>query len=289
MKLKGKGILITGGSQGFGKAVASACVAEGADVFICARGKEDLERTRAELILNATPGQRVYAKAADVSRADEVHSLVGEAFFTLKRLDGLVNNAGVYGPKGLVEDVDWTEWTRALEINLYGPILMCRAVLPIFRKQRHGKIVNLSGGGATSPMPRLSAYAATKAAIVRFTDTLAEETKDSGIDVNAIAPGALNTRLLDEVIAAGPEKVGKSFYEKQLKQKEEGGAPLDKGAQLTIFLLAEESNGITGRLISAIWDPWASLPKRLIDLQRSDIYTLRRIVPKDRGLDWDEK
>jgi 3-oxoacyl-[acyl-carrier protein] reductase len=161
-------------------------------------------------------------------------------------------------------------------------------VLPAFRARGAGKIVNLSGGGATAPLPRLSAYAASKAAVVRFTETLAEELRGTGVDVNAVAPGALNTRLLDEVLEAGPEKVGKAFYERSLKQKAEGGAPLEKGAALCAFLLSTESDGITGRLLSAVWDPWAELPARRAELEKSDIYTLRRIVPKDRGKDWGE-
>ena len=92
-------------------------------------------------------------------------------------------------------------------------------MLPHFRAQRYGKIILLSGGGATKPMPFLSAYAASKAALVRFGETLADEVRDAGIDVNAVAPGALNTRLLDEVLEAGPAAVGQAFYEQSLKQK----------------------------------------------------------------------
>jgi len=147
------------------------------------------------------------------------------------------------------------------------------------------KIVNLSGGGATAPLPRLSAYAASKAAVVRLTETLAVENPE--IAINAIAPGALNTRMLEEVLAAGPERVGAAFYESALKQKKSGGAPLDAGAGLCVFLLSPESDGISGRLISAIWDKWKDLPAHAEELRRGDIYTLRRIVPKDRGSDWD--
>jgi NAD(P)-dependent dehydrogenase (short-subunit alcohol dehydrogenase family) len=159
--------------------------------------------------------------------------------------------------------------------------------LPIFRRQAYGKIVNLSGGGATSPMPRISAYAASKAAVVRLTETLAEETMDCGIDVNAVAPGALNTRLLDEVLTAGPESVGASFYARAVKQREQGGAPLEKGTDLCVYLLSAASDGITGRLISAVWDPWQDLGSHLEELRKTDIYTLRRIVPADRNLKWD--
>jgi len=197
-----------------------------------------------------------------------------------------VNNAGVYGPIGPVEENDWAEWTQALTINLLGTVAFCRAAVPGMRRRGYGKIVNLSGGGATAPLPRFSAYAASKAAVVRFTETLAEELKDARVDVNAIAPGALNTRLLDEVLAAGPERAGPAFFDRSLKQRDDGGVPLAKGAALAVFLASAESDGISGRLLSAVWDDWAGLPSKRDALAASDVFTLRRIVPADRG--WKE-
>jgi 3-oxoacyl-[acyl-carrier protein] reductase len=158
----------------------------------------------------------------------------------------LVNNAGVYGPKGLVEEVSWDEWEHAVRVNLFGSVLCSRAVLPHFRANGYGKIVQLSGGGATSPLPRLSAYAASKAAVVRFAETLAEELRGTGTDVNAVAPGALNTRLLDEVLDAGPNRVGESFYERALEQRSAGGTPLDLPARLVVFLASAASDGPQG-------------------------------------------
>ena len=155
----------------------------------------------------------------------------------------LVNNAGIYGPKGLVEEVAWDEWEQAVRVNLFGSVLCCRAVLPHFRANGYGKIIQLSGGGATSPLPRLSAYAASKAAIVRFAETLAEELAGTGIDVNAIAPGALNTRLLEQVLEAGPERVGGAFYERALEQRPSGGTPLDLAASLAVFLASAAATG----------------------------------------------
>ena len=223
----------------------------------------------------------------DVSNKDQVEALVEVSNKSFGRIDILVANAGVYGTKGPIDEIDWEEWTNAIDINLKGTVLQCRAVLPYFKVQSYGKIIILSGGGATKPMPNLSAYAASKAGVVRFAETLAEEVKAFHIDVNTVAPGALNTRLLDEILMAGPEKVGDTFYAQSLKQKENGGTPLDVGASLCVFLAAKESDGITGRLISAVWDPWQDLPNYLHELSRSDIYTLRRIVPNDRGKDWD--
>jgi 3-oxoacyl-[acyl-carrier protein] reductase len=166
---------------------------------------------------------------------------------------------------------------------------MSRAVLPHFKRQRYGKIIQLSGGGATNPMPLISAYAVSKAAIVRFVETLAEEVRGMGIDVNAIAPGALNTRMLEEILDAGPDKVGKVFYEHSLRQKETGGVGLSKGAELALFLASNSSDGITAKLISAVWDNWQQWPKHLQELASSDVFTLRRIAGHERGLGWGDK
>ncbi len=286
MKLQQRRALITGASTGLGLAIARAYVTAGANIMICARGAEALQQSQHELQQLAQADQRVIAMLADVSRADQIEALVTTTLQQLGGLDIVVCNAGVYGPKGTIEDIDWAEWEQAVAINLLGTVLLCRAVMPHFKQQGYGKIILLSGGGATNPLPRLSAYAATKAAVVRFGETIAEEVRGSGIDVNSIAPGALNTRLLDEILAAGPEKVGQAFYDRSLKQKEQGGTPLERGAELCVYLGSAQSDGITGKLISAVWDPWETLHERLGQIDKNDIYTLRRIIPKERGQEW---
>jgi len=284
--LDNKVAIITGANQGLGLEIAKKYLGAGASIAICARDKDLLEKAEEKLKGLLSLGQRLIAVQCDVSKVEDVHSFVEAARTQLGRIDILVNNAGVYGPKGAIEEVDWGEWVRAIEINLYGSILMCRAVLPSFKAQGRGKIVQLSGGGATNPLPRISAYAVSKAAVIRFTETLAEEVREYHIDVNAIAPGALNTRMLEEVLDAGPDKVGEAFYERSLKQKRTGGGSLEKGAELAVFLGSASSDGVTGKLISAVWDPWESIPRHIDDLASTDIYTLRRIVPKDRGRTW---
>jgi len=285
VRLAGKGVIVTGASVGLGKAIARACLQEGAHVCICARDSDTLEETREEL-LNEIGEPRVFVMQIDVSDPAAANALVEFASHELPDLLGIVNNAGVQGPKDLLEDVDATEWLRTIEINLIGTMLCCRAILPYLRRASYGKIVNLSGGGATAPRPRMSAYAASKAAVVRLTETLAEEYAEYNIDVNAIAPGALNTRMLDEVLLAGPEKVGEGAYAQSLKQKQQGGAPLSRAAELCVFLLSHSSDRITGKLLSAVWDPWETLDARRAELQKSDVYTLRRVTPADRGLNW---
>jgi NAD(P)-dependent dehydrogenase (short-subunit alcohol dehydrogenase family) len=286
--LLGRAAIITGANQGLGQVIAQAFVQAGANVMLCARDEQKLMAVVAELRGLCRAGQRVESMRADVSKPHDVESLVSAALASFSQIHILVNNAGVYGPKGSIDSVDWHEWAQAIEVNLFGSVLVARMLLPHFRLNHYGKIIQLSGGGATSPLPYISAYAASKAGIVRFMETLAEEMKSKGVDVNSIAPGALNTRLLDEVLEAGPDKVGSAFYARALQQKAEGGASLQQGAQLAVFLASSASDGITGKLISAVWDPWEHFPQHLDDLQKTDIYTLRRIVPKDRAQSWGE-
>ena len=185
--------------------------------------------------------QTVAAKTCDVSSESQVNELAAFALRELGALDVLVLNAGIYGPMGPTESVSLDEWRRAIDINLFGVLLPSRALIPHFKKAGGGKIIVLSGGGATNPLPNISAYAASKAAVVRLMETLAEELKPFHVDVNAIAPGALATRLVDEVLGAGPEKVGAAFFEKNKVWKEKGAVPLELGASLAVYLASAES------------------------------------------------
>jgi len=287
--LKNHCAIITGASRGLGFEITKQYLEEGASVMMCARNELLLEKAMLELKCFAGAGQSLLALPADVANPREVAMLVGSALAQLGRVDILVNNAGVAGPIGPTDNVDWNEWMRAIEVNLLGSVLLCRAVLPHFKKLRHGKIIQLSGGGATKPLPMQSAYAASKAAVVRFMETLAEENREYGVDVNAIAPGALNTRILDEFLAADPQVIGHARHQHLLRQKKTGGVPLCRGAELAVFLGSSASDGITGKLISAVWDPWETLPERLCDLRDTDIYALRRILPRDRGKKWGDR
>jgi NAD(P)-dependent dehydrogenase (short-subunit alcohol dehydrogenase family) len=286
MKLQERNVIVTGGSQGLGRVIVERFVEEGANVLFCGRNNASLSELEQNLKGKVGTNQRLFAHPCDVSSAAEVESLFRKADAEFSPLHVLINNAGIYGPKGSSEEVDWDEWRRCIEINLYGTFLTCRHAINRFKKLGYGKIVNLSGGGATNPLPNISAYAAAKAAVVRLTETLAEELRDFHVDVNAVAPGALNTRLLDEVLQAGPGKVGTNFHARALKQAKEGGVPLELGANLCVYLASPESDGVTGRLLSAKWDPWSSLHTHKEELDSSDIYTLRRIVPEDRGKLW---
>lgn len=288
MLLSNKKAIITGASMGLGLTIAKAFVSQGASVLICARDAAELQKAQEELkSVMCSDEQSAHTYVCDVSDEHQVDQMFVKAEVLLGGLDILVNNAGVYGPKGSAETLDRSEWRRAVEINLFGTLYNSQKAIEIFKRRTAGKIINLSGGGATAPLPFISAYSASKAAVVRLTETLSEEVKDFGIDINAVAPGALNTRLMKEVLEAGPEKVGESFYQSTIKQQDNGGTPLDKGAQLCVFLASDQSNGITGKLISAVWDSWNEFNNHREDIETTDIYTLRRIITTDRGMDWE--
>jgi 3-oxoacyl-[acyl-carrier protein] reductase len=289
MKLKGRFALITGASQGFGAEIARQFVANGASVMLCARSADKLRDQQQALAPLLVPGSRIVTMVGDVGDVNDVDAIFAKVNSDFPRLDILVNNAGIYGPMGNIENVDWDEWVDAIRINLLGLVYVARAAVPMFRSQRYGKIINISGGGAANPMPGITAYAASKAGVVRFTESLALECKDDNIDVNAIAPGALVTQMMAQLLEAGPDKVGKNFYDRMKKIADEGGTPLDVGAALCVFLGSSESDGITGKLIAAQWDRWEDWPLHLEELNTSDVYTLRRITGRDRNKKWGDR
>ena len=207
MKLKGRAAIVTGASVGLGAAIAERFAAEGASLMICARNRADLDKQQTQLS-KAYPGTAVHAEVADVAKTNDVDRLFATAAKATRQGRYPGQQCRHLRPDGAIDQIDWGDWVEAITINLIGSVYCARKAVELFKPNRYGKIINLSGGGATNPLPGISAYAASKAAIVRFTETLALEVKADGIDVNAVAPGALATRLTDQLLAAGPDKVG---------------------------------------------------------------------------------
>lgn len=285
--LAGRTAIVTGASQGYGERIARHFLAAGASVLLVARSADRLRALCAELAPTLAAGQTVAAEPADAGRESEIDRVVDAALARWGRIDVLVNCAGNVGPRGPLEETDWSAWRAAIDLNLLGPAYFCRRVIPAMKRQGRGKIINISGGGATKAIQNLSAYGASKAGLVRLTETLALELAGAGIDVNAVAPGLLATRLAEEVMEVGADILGKKYFDDVARQKRGEVDAFAKATALCVFLASPESDGITGRLISAPWDPWASLPARREELAKSDIYTLRRITPEDRGRSWE--
>ena len=274
MILKNKVALITGGSGYIGKAISRAFLREGAKVVLAARSVDELLAAKNEL---SDGFKSVEICKADVTHSTDVKNLVKKTLKIFGKIDILVNAAGIYGPIGSSLDVDFDKWKQTFEINVFGTFNLMQRVLPIMIKKGRGKIINFSGGG-DGPFPRFSAYNSSKAAVVRLTETMAAEVKDYHIDINAIAPGPVNSRFLQQALEAGEEAVGKKRYQALLKQKNEGGVPPEKAAELCVFLASRASDGLTGKFLSAVWDDWKNWDKnKIAQIMKSDKYTLRRV------------
>jgi len=271
MELEGRRALVTGGGRGIGRSIALALAREGARVGLLARSGEELEEVAGEI---EGFGGSAWTGTADVARPEEVRVAIGELLGVWNGIDLLVNNAGIQGPIGPVHEVPVEEWIHAIQVNLIGCYLCTRLVLPGMIERRQGKIVNLSGGGAVSPRPRYSAYGVAKAGVVRLTESLAAEVAEYGIDVNAVAPGAVNTKMLEETLAAG-EAAGGQEQAVAKKQLESGGTDPALPASLVVYLASSRSDGLSGRLISAVWDDWGELDVEAI--MATEAFTVRRI------------
>jgi NAD(P)-dependent dehydrogenase (short-subunit alcohol dehydrogenase family) len=286
MILKNKHAIITGAGQGLGSAIAEHFVREGASILICDRSNK-IELVKSKLSKFITDNQFIDTITCDISLISDVDKLFKRAREIFPSLEILVNNAAVHGPLGKLSDIDWDEWVKAININLIGTVYCCKKALELFKKNNYGKIINLSGGGATKPLPGVSAYATSKAGIIRFTETLSEEVKEIRVDVNAVAPGALKTNITKDFFEAGPKKIGQKLFDEMIKVRNGGGTPLSIGARCCVYLASEKSDGLSGKLIAAQWDPWEKFENYKNELNTTDIYSLRRIAPEDRGLKWD--
>lgn len=275
-----KTVLITGGSMGIGRACAAETLEAGARVVLVARGKETLDDTAHELA-EEHGTERVIAITADIGRADDVERAVAESIEHFDRIDGLVHAAAQIGPIGPLLDTGPEAWAATIQTNLVGTYNVAAAVGRAMRAAGTGRIVLFSGGGGTSPFPNYSAYASSKAAVVRLAETLAYELQPHNVTVNALAPGFVATRMHKATLAAG-EHAGTDYLERTRRELEAGGVPPRLAARAVVFLLSDRAAGITGRLLAAPWDRWWEWPEHQDAIEDTDLFTLRRIVPEDR-------
>lgn len=284
LDLSNKNILISGGSMGIGYAAAEVCLKAGARIVLCARTRKPLEEAVARL--GGADEDRVAAAVADVtveSQVDKALDLVDSRFGAV---NGVIHCAGVYGPIGPITTADPEAWLDAIRINLFGSFLVARQACTRFKKIGGGRLSLFSGGGAATPFPNYTAYACSKIGVVRLTETLAREMAPHNIEVNCVAPGFVATRLHEQTLAAGEELAGKDFLAYTKDQMEKGGVPAAMGATAAAFLISDAAKGITGRFVAAPYDDWRDWPRHLEAFEGSDIFTLRRVLPKDRGHDW---
>lgn len=285
--LTGFRCLVTGATGVLGTAIAEKLRARGADLVLSGRSAAALAALAASL--RAAPGGALDTVAIDLSEPGAPAALIAALG---GRLDVLINNAAVPGPIGPLAESDFAPWEETIRMNLIMPAELCREAVPLLVAAaaggRRAKIINMSGGGATSPRPNFSAYSVAKTGVVRFTEILAGELRAQGVDVNAVAPGALPSVMTRNILAAGaalcaPHELAVA----EKAQGEAGLAAMAKATDLIVYLASSASDGVTGRLIAAQWDPWPNFAALRDELDKTDIFTLRRIVPKDRGRDWD--
>ena len=275
MQLLGNTCLVVGASGAIGQAVAKKFHLEGARLALTYRN----QKSAVKLDSLSSDDSPVAYFALDVRNQKQVYSVVSRVRRRFGPIDVLVNCSGVLGPVGATQDVSATAWRRTLEINLLGGFYLVRAVLPMMLSSGRGKIILFSGGGAAYARPHFTAYSSSKAAVVRFTESLSAELGDMNIQVNAIAPGAVKSRMWDElrasVAVAGPQAI------EELKKMEiTGGVPAERAASLALFLASNRSAGLTGRLISAVHDKWENMESEIPKVMSTDAWTLRR-VPLD--------
>jgi NAD(P)-dependent dehydrogenase (short-subunit alcohol dehydrogenase family) len=260
--------VVTGASKGLGLAIARELYKQGVELILIGRDQKDFPN----IVLNELKGSDGYF--IDLSDHEDLMSLFRETENLYP--DILVNCAGQIGPIGPFVDTEWKEWTDTLYLDLTIPVRLCWHFLPRMIRRKYGKIINISGGGATKGMPNFSAYASAKTALVRFTETLAAEVEQYHIYVNAVSPGAMYSAITEQIIEAGQEKAGLKAYDEACQTKDYNRGP-EEAARLVAFLASHESDGITGRLISAVHDPWEGLKASNFALN-PDRYTLRRQV-----------
>jgi 3-oxoacyl-[acyl-carrier protein] reductase len=287
-----KSVCITGASRGLGKTTAELFFKSGWNVALISRKREMLgevaEKLHSKYRMNRS---EILVIDVDLSAPGAPKYCVDVMRDHWPAIHALVNNAGIQGPIGRFCDIDPVTWEEAFKILLFAPLDMCRHVIPWMLSSGGGDIINISGGGAAGPRENFTAYAAAKTALVRTTEILSLEYGSQGIAVNAVAPGAMPTGILQEILDAGSEVVGRKEYDSAIKTFErEEIEPIGKSAAECIFTLCNQKTPkITGKLISAVWDDYEDWPNHLDELKYSDLYTLRRITGRDRGKTWGDK
>jgi 3-oxoacyl-[acyl-carrier protein] reductase len=265
----GQAALITGAGRGIGKRLAIGFARAGLRVGLLARSQGQLDLAKLEI---EDAGGTALRVRADVRNYHEVSSAVDRVRQTYGRIHVLVAAAAIQGPIGPFIEMRPREWAETIEINLVGVVHACRAVLPHMVEHRSGKIILISGGGAAYARPNFSAYATSKAALVRLAETLAEEVRDHNVQVNCIAPGGSYTHMTDEILQAGMRAGHKEVTDAE-RLRITGGTPAEKQIALALFLASERSNHITGKLIH-VNDDWKKLEHTTLN---PEMFTLRRV------------
>ena len=241
--------LITGASRGLGAYLARRFWDQGYSLCLVA---SDCDRLQTSLSgLPVKKGQHAVALVCDLAQGDQVRQLIHRCADHVARMDVVINNAAILGPVGRFVDNNLDDWQKTLQVNMLAPITITQSYLSSGLSREGGVIINISGGGATSLRPNFSAYATAKTGLVRFSEIIAHEVKNRGIRVNCIAPGIMDTSMLQEIMVSGEELAGQREYANCVRVLQEGSPGMDKVGDLALFLTSPQSVGISGKIISA--------------------------------------
>ena len=268
-EIRGQVAIVTGAGRGVGRATALALARAGAGVGVVARSGEQIAETAREI---RKAGGEALAAVADVSDAASVERMVRQVEGALGPADLLVNNAGTPGPLGPMWEADADDWWHTLEVNLRGPYLCSRALLPGMIARHRGRIINLSTTAATVAVAYMGAYVVAKTALTRFTENLAAELINSGVSVFALDPGTVRTAMSEHVLESEAGKKWLPWFRKLFDQGRD--VPAEKAAQLVVQMASGRADALSGRFLG-ISDELEKLLGRLEEIKTADLYTLR--------------
>ncbi len=251
LEIKALRVLVTAGANGIGREVARAFIGEGAKVHVC-----DVDQKALVALKKSAP--TITQTRADVAERGDVERLFGEALKALGGLDVLVNNAGIAGPTGRVEDIAPEQWDRCLAVNITGQFNCARLAVPHLRKSKNPSIVNLSSAAGRLGFPMRAPYAASKWAVVGFTKSLAIELGPAGIRVNAILPGIVEGERIRRVFDAKAKARGISFEQMQAEALSfvsmRTTVTPQQLADAILFICSARGRTISGQAISVCGD-----------------------------------
>jgi NAD(P)-dependent dehydrogenase (short-subunit alcohol dehydrogenase family) len=267
---KGVPVLVTGAGRGIGKRLAIGFAGRGARVGLLARSKAELDLCHLEIEHGGGAALRIRADVCDYEQVAAAMERVRVQFGSPVQV--LVCSAAVLGPIAPFVETSPKSWLEIVQTNLVGVFNACRAALPQMLERRSGKIIVIAGvGGVTPARPNFAVLSATKTAVVRFVESLAEEVADHNVQVNCLSPGETYTHMTDQILAAG-DRAGWREIESARQVRMTGGVPAEKQIELALFLASNQSNHITGRMIH-VDDDWKKLKEKSIT---AELYRLRR-------------
>lgn len=270
---KDKVVFITGASGTIGKVIATLFLNKGSKVAVFSRS---IKMTIVDEWGIDTNIGELFPLKGDITDFDQINSAITNTIDKYGKIDALINCAGIIGPIGPIEQNSIDDWVRTINTNLIGIYFAIKTILPFMLEAKRGKIINFSGGGAAYGRENFSAYSASKAGVVRLTESVSMELFDKNIQINAIAPGAILSKMWSEVERLGNE-AGEMANSELTRLKQSSNNPIEPLLDLIKFLLTEKSNFLTGKLISAKYDDWKDFDNKQEMIRNSDLYTLRRM------------